>query len=326
MRLFLAGAAVGAFGLAILLLSGLPTFTADGDGPVDWLFHMAARQSVSLRSATLEVPPLDDPAMIRRGAGHYELVCATCHGSPVRPADAIAQNMSPRPPLLVDQMGKWRPPERVFWTVKHGIARSAMPAWPTDLRDDEVWAVVAFLEQLPQLDATAYEELVGPSDMPVCARCHGEDGAGYGGMFPRLDIQSPTYLADALRAFRQGTRASGTMMAAARSLSDEAITELSDYYGKFVPQPNGGDGRAAEIARRGIPERDVPACNSCHGDGARRDYPRLSGQSPAYLLGQLQLFAAHGAARGGPYAPIMAEVARNLTPDEMAGLADWYGR
>ena len=36
-------------------------------------------------------------------------------------------------------MAQWHPEARIFATVKQGIRRTAMPAWPTQMRDDEVW-------------------------------------------------------------------------------------------------------------------------------------------------------------------------------------------
>jgi cytochrome c553 len=328
LRLILIGAVGGIMGLFVLLLSGVLNFGASSGhwDATDWVFDIAARQSVTLRSLGVEVPELSDPAMIRRGAGHYELVCAACHGSPGRAPEAFARNLTPRPPLLLDQMQHWRPPARTFWTVKHGIKRTAMPAWPTQLRDDEVWDVVAFIEEMPKLTEEQYRELAGDRRTAVtCANCHGEDGLGRGAT-PRLDIQSPQYLADALRAFRSGSRASGMMMTAASGLTDEQIAELAAYFGRDAEVAPDGGGEGERIAREGIPERDVPACESCHGAVGRPDFPRLQGQDRTYLLRQLKLFAELGAGRGGRHAPIMAEVARGLEPEDMEAVAEWYGR
>ena len=323
LRPILSGAAGAVLGLFVLLLSGLLNVAASsGQWDVtDWVLDIAARQSVTLRSLGIEVPALDDPAMIQRGAGHYELVCAACHGSPAREPEEFAQHLTPRPPALLEQMQHWRPPARTFWTIKHGIKRTAMPAWPTQARDDEVWDLVAFLEAMPELTAAQYRVLAGDRRGNICANCHGEDGRGRGAV-PRLDIQSPDYLAATLRAFRDGKRASGMMLSAASGLGDAQIDELARTYGKEIeverPAP-------PAIWTRGIPERDIPACAACHGDSARRDYPRLAGQDRDYLVRQLTLFGTLGAARGGPHAPIMTTAAHALTPAQIRELADWLG-
>ncbi|WP_449396018.1 c-type cytochrome [Devosia riboflavina] len=331
---FIASAAAGVLFVLAIPLTGLVDHAvhSGSKGLVDWYNQLAARQSIALRSAMTPVPDLDDPKMVMRGAGHYQLVCAACHGSPEAPAAQLAQDLSPAPP----QLTYWRPDARLFQTVKYGIRHTAMPAWPTDMRDDEVWDMVAFLRRLPAMDAETYSLLAhGGAEPGSCASCHGEKGQGRDGAFPRLDIQSPQYLADALTAFRDGSRPSGTMMAAARQLTDERIAELAGLYGvsRSLPPSEGSDlGRT--IALEGIVSRDIPACERCHGATARIDFPRLAGQSADYLQRQLELFQKFGAERGGAHADIMAKVIEDaleegphrLEPEAMEALAEYYGQ
>lgn len=321
------GAAGGIFGLLLLPLSGILPVTAIPGPPVlvDWYLNMAAQQSIALRSLEIAVPDLDDPDMIARGAGHYEMVCADCHGSPTRPANRIADELSPPPPLLTERMQQWHPAQRLFFTVKHGIRRTAMPGWASQMRDDEVWDMVAFIQALPQTTPEDYAALTPGTERNDCARCHGEAGEGRLPGVPRLDIQSPAYLEMALKSFRDGTRQSGTMIAAARDLTDADITELATHFGRSENLPAGDETTGAAIAQSGIPDRDIPACASCHSPAARADYPRLAGQELHYLRTQLKLFAEHGAARGGPNAHIMAEVARNLSEDDIEALSAYFG-
>lgn len=328
LKLMAIGAAGTVLGGLLLLVSGLLDFAASSGhwDATDWLLGMAAQQSVTLRSAGIEVPPLDDPDRVRRAAGHYEMVCAACHGAPGRPADAFAARLTPAPPTLLARMQQWHPPARLFWTIQHGIKRTAMPAWASPLRDDEVWDMVAFIEAMPGLTAEAYRALAGDRRAGFgCANCHGEDGRGGAGR-PRLDLQSPAYLADALRAFRDGTRASGTMISAARGLTDADIARFAAQYGRAIAAPAGArDELGGRIARHGLPARDIPACEACHGAGGRVDYPRLSGQDSAYLETQLTLFATLGTARGGRFAPLMASFAHQLSDAERRAVAAWYG-
>ena len=75
-RPFLVGGVLGALGLGVLPLSGLlPSSAQPGQAPVlDWYFNMAAQQSITLRSLGVEVPPLNEPGMAERGAGHLQPV------------------------------------------------------------------------------------------------------------------------------------------------------------------------------------------------------------------------------------------------------------
>lgn len=334
LSLVLASAASGALFVLALPLSGLLEHSArpGGDPVTNWYAQTSARQSIALRSAVTGVPDLDDPAMIRRGAGHFELVCSACHGSPASPPARFSQDLSPRPPELT----AWRPEARLFQTVKYGIRHTAMPAWPSQMRHDEVWSMVAFLRRLPTMDGVTYAELAHGEATPAsCASCHGENGEGRDNAFPRLDIQSPQYLVNSLVTFRDGSRQSGTMMAAARQLSDIEIGQLAEHFGRQVPvEPQGGNEIGARIAREGIVSRDIPACESCHGSTGRQDFPRLAGQPVDYLKTQLELFQKHGAERGGLHAEIMAEVIEDaleegphrLEPEELQAVAEHYGR
>jgi len=331
---YIVGAIGGVMAAAILPLTGLLDYDASRGqwGITDWYLGTAAQQSITMRSAGLSVPDLDDPAAVRRAAGHYEMVCADCHGSPAGPPEQFADDLVPTPPRLLEQMDNWHPDARVFWTVKHGVKHSAMPAWPTQMRDDEVWDMVAFLKSMSAMPAAEYSTFAG-LERRGCASCHGANGEGTGAA-PRLDIQSPAYLAASLAAYRDGTRPSGPMMAAAARLSDEDIAELSAEFGRRVEvEASVSTGLGAEIAKRGIPDRDIGACDSCHNN-ARADYPRLLGQDRDYLLRQLELFNERGAERGGAHAQIMAQALRvlpdveegPLTHEEIEALAEYYGQ
>lgn len=327
------GAACGmAFLLALPLTGVLDSSARPGSNAVtDWYLQTAVRQSIALRSIITAVPPLDDMAMVTRGAGHYQLVCANCHGSPEAAPARYAEDLSPPPPRLT----AWRPDARLFHTVKHGIRHTAMPAWPTDLRDDEIWDMVSFLRRLPTMDGPTYAALAhGDAEPGSCAACHGETGQGRDNAFPRLDIQSPQYLENALMAFRDGSRHSGTMMTVARQLTDARIAKLAQGFGRSVELvPSGGSELGQRIATQGIPERDIPACQSCHGPEGRVGYPKLTGQPTHYLAIQLELFQKHGAERGGRFVEIMAKVVEDkleegphrLELEEVQAVAEFYG-
>jgi len=324
LRPYIVGGVFGMLGVALLPVTGVLNFAADPEQSdiTDLYFRLASRQSIALRSYDLALQPTDDTEMVARAAGHYEMVCADCHGSPAGPPARFAHDLSPQPPLLMQQMDRWRPDARLFWTVKHGIRRTAMPAWPSQQRDDEVWDMVAFLGAMPQMSAAQYRAMAGTA---TCADCHGKNGEGGADGQPRLDILTPDYIEDALQAFRDGTRESGTMKAVAAQLDAAMIAGLAVRYGKAVEVAAEGNARGSEIARLGVPGDKVAACDSCHGANADFRYPRLSGQDAGYLLNQLKLFEALGAERGGPHANVMAHAIGTLSEDDMEAVAEWYG-
>lgn len=46
-----------------------------------------------------------------------------------------------------------------FWTIKHGVKMTAMPAWGRTHSDPLIWDLVAFLRRLPALSPAEYEAL-----------------------------------------------------------------------------------------------------------------------------------------------------------------------
>ena len=69
--------------------------------------------------------------------------------------------MYPSPPALADEVRDEAAHD--FWVIKHGIKASGMPAWGKSMQDQYVWGIVAFVQQLPKLDAAQYAALVASS-------------------------------------------------------------------------------------------------------------------------------------------------------------------
>ena len=89
---------------------------------------------------------------------------------------------------------------------------------------------------LPDGDAAAGKALAtrkGASGQ-ACVDCHGADGnAPIDASYPKLGGQYADYIAHALEAYRDGTRAGATadvMAAQAKPLSDQQIADLAAYY------------------------------------------------------------------------------------------------
>lgn len=355
--MLLAGLA-GAGGFLLISL-GLVSISASSGHwkATGWMLHYAMRRAVSTQSMGIKVPPLDDPALVLKGAGHYETGCVFCHGAPGRERSLIVRQMTPEPPFLPPRIERWNPRE-LFWIVKHGVKFTAMPAWPATKREDEVWAMVAFLQALPEMSAERYQRLAlgerahagnkaltpdsqRPLQDPLgpvldnCNRCHAADGGGRGeGAFPRLAGQSQAYLLGTLQAYAGGKRHSGIMQPIAAGLKPPVLTALAKHYAE-LPVPVRADKpdasaaalkRGRALAERGVPERGVPSCVHCHGpkrSPRNPMYPDIAGQYSAYLKLQLELFTA-GKRGGSEYAHVMHSAAQRLKPEQMQELADYY--
>jgi len=119
-------------------------------------------RSIAAEAADLTVPNLADRDLITLGAEHYSEMCTGCHLAPGITTSELRQGLYPAPPDFSARISL-RPAE-AFWVIKHGIKMSAMPAWGGTHDDRTIWAMVAFLQQLPTLDAKAYAALTGAPD------------------------------------------------------------------------------------------------------------------------------------------------------------------
>jgi cytochrome c553 len=331
--------AIGGF---LLVWSGLYNVAASRGhwAIVEWILAFGMRNSVELRASMIDAPDLDDAGMILLGANHYKSGCAPCHGAPGVNADPVAQAMLPPPPDLTDVAERWRDGE-LFWIVKHGIKYTGMPAWVAQSRDDEVWALVAFLKALRSMRADRYADLLrAPEERSsdvmreagaLCGGCHGGPGSGpRSALVPGLHGQRTDYLVASLGAYANGNRFSGIMQAVAGNLSHAQIRSLSDFY-SALPQPPAPGSAAPDadvaagrrLAATGAPAAGIPACDSCHGDNALSIYPLLSGQSAAYLAGQLRLWKKGLRNATGPSA-IMAPIAERMTDKEIDDVSAFY--
>jgi mono/diheme cytochrome c family protein len=123
-----------------------------------WLLDLGMKRSVKQRAEEIAVPPLDDPGLARRGFGHYKAHCEQCHGGPAVAPQPFALGLTPAPAMLAHTAREWQPAE-LFWVISEGIKMTGMPAWKYRLPQDDMWALVAFLRQLPSLSPAEYRAL-----------------------------------------------------------------------------------------------------------------------------------------------------------------------
>ncbi|HZN31624.1 MAG TPA: c-type cytochrome [Xanthobacteraceae bacterium] len=347
----------GAAGLALLgflfVWSGVYSVAASrGHWPtMEWFLTFAMRNSVKTHAYGIDAPPLDNTDLVTLGAGHFHSGCAFCHGGPGVPISPIAQGMLPSPPDLATQMRPWRDRE-LFWIVKNGIKYTGMPAWAAQERDDEVWALVAFLRRLPSLDARSYRDLaLGNLQVPqqsgrevattetasdaigACARCHGDERhAPTSALVPILHGQPAEFLTAALESYAHRRRASGIMQPVAVELGRDDLGRVARYYAGLLPPARPLDllpdataaivrGRA--LAEQGDPEARVPPCAGCHGADALKTYPRLAGQNAPYMTNRLRLWKG-GLAPGTDGEAIMAPIARALSERQIDDVSAYF--
>lgn len=150
-------AIIVAIGAGAFVYSGMYNLAATDQhtAPVYWVLKTVMRRSVQHHARSVHAPPLDDPALIARGRILFHAQCVRCHGAPGVARERFAFGLRPMPANLANTGIEWRPPD-LYWAIKHGLKMTGMPAWEFRLRDDQIWAIVAFLQRLPYESPRAY--------------------------------------------------------------------------------------------------------------------------------------------------------------------------
>jgi cytochrome c553 len=166
----------------------------------------------------------------------------------------------------------------------------------------------------------------------VCSNCHGLGGSAVSPNFPNLAAQGEPYLIAQLNGFkshgRQDPAGFEYMWGISRSLTEEQIQGLAAHFAGQQPkrQPLEGDPARLEagqqIFERGISEKNVPACGSCHGPAGlgMSIFPRLAGQHADYVVKQLLVFQRTDQR---PEGSIMKTVSHELTRQDIEDVAGY---
>ncbi len=181
----------------------------------------------------------------------------------------------------------------------------------------------------PQIPPNTIEERVR-----ACASCHGETGRGISNVyFPRLAGKPAGYLYNQLVAFREGRRKYAPMNFLLAYLPDEYLKQMAQYYADArIPFENPGPPSVSNtvlqqgrnLVANGNPDKQIPACTSCHGPnltGREPGIPSLIGMRADYISAQL------GAWRYGTRTALepdcMQLIAARLNETEVAAVSAW---
>ncbi|HEY6979613.1 MAG TPA: cytochrome c4 [Reyranella sp.] len=166
----------------------------------------------------------------------------------------------------------------------------------------------------------------------ACAPCHGAVGEGTSNAyFPRLAGKPAGYLFNQLVAFRNGRRHYPPMNYLLEYLPEDYLKVMADYFAAQkppLPPPAVPDvskdmlALGERLIRQGDPERQIPACSSCHGPalaGMEPGIPGLLGLRAAYISAQLGAWRYGTRTANAP--DCMQIVAGHLTEDDVKALA-----
>jgi mono/diheme cytochrome c family protein len=152
--------------LVILLLSalavmrlGLMPVNADGTHSsleariMPLVLHASIARHAS--GETNPIPLSEDN--LKSGIATYKATCAQCHGTLPRKPGVYGQSFYPPAPQLAGGMSNYTD-SQLFWTIKHGIRNTGMPAWSSLLSDEEIWQIVSLLKNSQDLPPSVEAE------------------------------------------------------------------------------------------------------------------------------------------------------------------------
>ncbi len=175
-------------------------------------------------------------------------------------------------------------------------------------------------------DAAKNAIAAGKAASATCVACHGVAGNSATDQFPNLAAQVPGYIAAQLAKFKTGERENAVMAGIVAALSAQDMAALDAYYsslkshqGAITPAQEPTARAGGKLYRGGYKPFDISACMGCHGPsghGIPPNFPRLSGQSAAYIEAQLLAFKS-----GARHSPIMNAIAFPLSEPQIKQLA-----
>jgi len=170
---------------------------------------------------------------LAKGEKIAKQVCAACHAANPKLAGQFAQYLQKQLHNFKAQGGR-----------KALRENPIMAGMVAALTDEDVTAVASYYAAQTLKPAAASDKDLAAQGQKIwrggiasrgvaaCAGCHGPDGAGIPGVYPRLSGQFPEYLDAQLKLFRAGGRANdpgGMMRGVAARMTDEEIKAVSQY-------------------------------------------------------------------------------------------------
>ena len=170
----------------------------------------------------------------------------------------------------------------------------------------------------------------GKTKITTCSACHGPNGISLAPNYPHQAGQGAPYLIKQINDIRSGARKVPEMTGMVENLSKQDIEDIAAYFASLKPPQGQADPESVQLAQKlyrgGDQKRQIPACMACHGPTGSGNvlarFPRIAGQTPAYIKKQLVDFR-EGARTNDGDTKIMRDIAEKLSNKEVTALASY---
>jgi DmsE family decaheme c-type cytochrome len=166
----------------------------------------------------------------KHGARSKAVACSSCHGEGgISRKAGMPSLVGLDPQYLVSAMKAYVSGQR-----KHELMRVLL-AGTGDAEFNDIARYYA--RQTPARAQTppVGDAVAGKAASASCVGCHSEQGATVNAAWPSLAGQDARYLADALRAYKSGSRSDAIMKPLVASLDDRTINDIASYYASLRP-------------------------------------------------------------------------------------------
>jgi cytochrome c553 len=255
-------------------------------------------------SAVQASPPGGEEAY-RQGA-EFAAVCIDCHGERgVSTTEGVPSLAGQQPAYLIVATQEYADGSRGH-VEKEEMLRGL------DQVDIEKMAMY-FAAQAPRLrEPPAFgDPQAGEALSASCGECHGPRGISHEPLVPNLAGQEPTYLVNAIKAYREQQRSHEDMVA---DKTDEEIGHIAAFYSVQAAGSLTDSGDELETV--------VAKCNRCHGRAegeTKLALPSLNGQKRDYLVRVMKQYRDDD--RGSS---MMHKMSSGYSDELIEQLADWY--
>lgn len=123
------------------------------------LLEILRERSIQVRSEDITVPDKLPSGYLASGAKNYAEMCVQCHLAPGISPTELHQGLYPQPPVFNKPGHDEHDQAANFWVIKNGVKLTAMPAWGMSHADEDIWALVAFIQLLPDMSAEDYQRM-----------------------------------------------------------------------------------------------------------------------------------------------------------------------
>jgi len=154
-----------AVGATAFFFGGLYSVAGTQEDPALVHWALAQVRTASINHHATDAPPANvaDSQTVQAGARAFAtLGCANCHGAPGVTWAKFSEGLRPDPPDLKDVIDQLTS-SQLFWVIKNGINMTGMPSFAlAGAKDEDIWAVTAFLKKLPSVSDADYKAWTSP--------------------------------------------------------------------------------------------------------------------------------------------------------------------